>query len=146
MDAVEVFLGKVNFGAPYDLHHYLEVEMNAKGALFVSKITNNLLNCTDISGDLQSCNSSGIVWAAGVEPSSWWAYASIPWRLLGVPGGAPQMQKQPYQWKGNFYRIDLLPTGRQFSCWSPTFSNPACFHKPNYFAELILDFSHKVRT
>lgn len=142
MDAVETFLGHVTFGSSYDLHHYWELEVNPHGALFLAKITNPELTCVNLTGDQQTCATSGVHWEAGHLASGWWAYVAVPWKLLGAPGGAEQMQHQPYEWRGNFFRIDLLSSGRQFSCWSPTFSNPACFHRPNYFGQLKLDFSH----
>lgn len=42
-------------------------------------------------------------------------------------------------WRANFYRIDAhsnAPT--EYSCLSPTLTDPACFHVPSQFATLVL--------
>lgn len=141
MDALEAFFSMVAF-APHssDPHHYIELEVSPYAGFFYANIYNPLLTCKNMTGDLQPCTGSGITVFAGHNPPNWWAYLKIPWKLLGAPGGAKQMQATPYVWKGNFFRVDLLPFGRQFSCWSPTYTNPACFHRPKYFGNLILEF------
>lgn len=141
MDALEAFFSYVSFSPnSYDPHHYIELEISPFAGFFYAKVENPFLSCKNISGDLQSCADSGITYYSGHYPPNWWAFLKIPWKILGASGGAPQMKATPYVWKGNFYRIDLLPTGRQFSCWSPTYSKPACFHKPKYFGNLVLEF------
>lgn len=122
-----------------DLHHYLEFEVSPKGVLFFAKVANANLTCPATGADLQQCAGSTVEWAAGTKSVNWWAYLSVPWSVLGVPGGYNEIKSKGYSWFGNFYRIDLLKTGeRQFSCWSPTYSTPACFHKPKYFGQLKL--------
>jgi hypothetical protein len=40
-------------------------------------------------------------------------------------------------WRANFYRIERPHDAEpEFSCWSPTMSDPADFHKPAYFGVL----------
>jgi hypothetical protein len=141
MDAMEAFLGFFSFDASYDLHHYIELEVSPLGVLFFAKIENPTLSCANITGNLQQCAGSGLTWMAGSTGPTWWSYLQVPFSALGASGGASMLAKTPHTWRGNFFRIDLLTDGRQFSCWSPTFSNPACFHKPEYFGNLVLDFT-----
>lgn len=139
---MELFLGFINFGGVYDYHNYLEVEISPHNVLFYSKIFNPNLNCTNLEGSLQQCAGSGLKWDAGIEDVYWWVYLQVPFYLLGAPGGATQLQAIPYTWKGNFFRIDILNDVREFSCWSPTYTSPACFHRPEYFGDLSLKFSN----
>lgn len=137
MDAVELFLTFP--GRDVDLHQYLEFEISPHGVLFYANIKNVLLNCTETYPDKRQCSNSNVAWTAAIESSHWWAYLSVPWSALGLSGGYPEMKQRGYLWRANFYRIQLLPSGlRQFSCWSPTMSDPPCFHKPNYFGYLKL--------
>lgn len=141
MDALEAFFGQVTFTPKsFDPHHYIEFEVSPFAGFFYSNIFNPLLTCKNMTGDPQPCTGSGVTVYTGHNAPNWWAYLKIPWKILGAPGGARQMQENSYVWKGNFFRIDLLPTGRQYSCWSPTYSSPACFHKPKYFGDLVLEF------
>lgn len=66
------------------------------------------------------------------------------WRaLLGIPFELLERDKPPKAgdvWRGNLYRIDRRPPEDpnsplqdEFSCWSPTFTEPAAFHRPEYF-------------
>jgi len=129
-DVVEVFLTKVYSGTSVDLHHYVELEVSPNSVLFVAHIANQNLVCDGIQDQLVNCNQSGVVWLARRSDStnSWWAYLSIPWQIIG---GTPVAG---YSFSGNFFRINLFRNSTiEYSCWQSTDSDPACFHKPNYF-------------
>jgi hypothetical protein len=68
----------------------------------------------------------------------WRAYLVVPWRSIGAPSH-PHSGVLPQEWRANFYRIER-PRGQapEFSCWSPTMSNPADYHRPAYFGHLRL--------
>lgn len=53
--------------------------------------------------------------------------------------GKLNVDLQNFNWRGNFYRIDVPQGGnKEYSCWSPTMASPACFHKPLYFGAIVL--------
>jgi hypothetical protein len=57
----------------------------------------------------------------------------IPWRDVH-DGETPRI------WRANFFRIERPRGGdHEFSCWSPTFTDPPDFHRPGFFGRLILD-------
>ncbi|MEZ4835614.1 MAG: hypothetical protein R2873_27085 [Caldilineaceae bacterium] len=63
--------------------------------------------------------------------------ADLPWMAI-----APAREK-PAVWRANFYRIERPREGRsvhptEFSCWSPTLTEPADFHRPARFGILTL--------
>ena len=63
----------------------------------------------------------------GTERQDWWAELSIPW------------EKPSKIWRANFYRVERPRDGApEFTCWSPTLTNPADFHKPARFGLLEL--------
>jgi hypothetical protein len=82
----------------------------------------------------KSWDCPGIHWAAGrgVARQDWWATFLLPWRGI-APAGLPPL------WRANFYRIERPRDGEpEFSCWSPTLTRPADFHKPARFGVLEL--------
>jgi hypothetical protein len=53
---------------------------------------------------------------------------------------APPASPPPRRWRANFYRIERPRGGRpELSCWSPTFTDPPDFHRPERFGVLELD-------
>jgi hypothetical protein len=77
----------------------------------------------------------GIRWAAGREDGAnhWWAIFAIPWASIGAGEDLPRL------WRANFYRIERPRDGEaEFSCWSPTLTDPADYHKPARFGYLEL--------
>ncbi len=78
----------------------------------------------------------GIEWhAQRVDGEQRWsATFSLPWRSIGAGDGP-----LPRLWRANFYRIER-PRGQEpeFTCWSPTMSDPADYHRPAYFGTLEL--------
>lgn len=86
---------------------------------------------TDFSWDCP-----GLVWSVQRMDADkrWAAILSLPWRSIGADG-----EQLPRIWRANFYRIER-PHGAppEFTCWSPTFSDPADYHRPAYFGYLEL--------
>lgn len=130
-EAVEVFLAP----GEADPARYAEFEVSPLGVLFDARIHNPTSLRIDREGD-PAWDCPGIHWEAGrgSERQDWWATLSIPWRgVLGDPGEPPRI------WRANFYRIER-PEGSpaEFTCWSPTLTQPADFHKPARFGVLEL--------
>ncbi|HYG61044.1 MAG TPA: carbohydrate-binding family 9-like protein, partial [Thermoanaerobaculia bacterium] len=71
---------------------------------------------------------------ANASYQDWWAALAIPWAAI-----APVSTPLPPIWRANFYRIERPRDGvPEFSCWSPTLTDPADFHKPARFGALEL--------
>jgi hypothetical protein len=68
------------------------------------------------------------------DAQQWSAYLSVPWASIGA-----QQDTVPPTWRANFYRIER-PRGAEpeFSCWSPTMSEPADYHRPRYFGYITV--------
>jgi hypothetical protein len=132
-EVVELFLAP---GAD-DPTHYYEFEVSPNGVLFDAEIINPTSNRADIQVKPE-WNCTDIQWTAErCDKENWWtAVLIIPWSSI-----APSDQL-PTVWRANFYRIER-PHGQphEFSCWSPTHTDPADFHKPVYFGRLQLPFS-----
>lgn len=132
-EVVELFLAP---GAADPVRYY-EFEVSPNGVLFDAEI----INPTSQRADIQvrpEWNCTGIQWAAErCDVENWWtAVLIIPWSAVAPPGQLPSI------WRANFYRIER-PRGQppEFSCWSPTHTDPADFHKPAYFGRLQLPFA-----
>ncbi len=66
--------------------------------------------------------------------NQWSAFLVVPWAAVAPPGALPT------RWRANFYRIERPRNAPpEFSCWSPTIVQPADFHKPACFGQLILE-------
>lgn len=129
-EAVELFLAP----GEEDPVDYYELEVSPLGALFDARIHNPTSRRDDLVVDV-GWDCPGIRWAAGIrkELRHWWAALIVPWSAL-VPSGPP-----PAVFRANFYRIERPRDGAaEFSCWSPTFTDPADFHKPAFFGVLEL--------
>jgi hypothetical protein len=60
----------------------------------------------------------------------------VPGHSVGAPSAAPI----PTAWRANFYRIERPHlSDPEFSCWSPTHTEPASFHRPSHFGLLYLE-------
>jgi hypothetical protein len=129
-EAVEVFLAP---GAE-DPARYAEFEVSPLGTLFDARIHNPTGLRADLVAD-RSWDCPGLVWKAGrgTERQDWWATLAIPWAGIGT---------RDRLWRANFYRIERARDGGdgepEFSCWSPTWTRPADFHKPARFGVLEL--------
>jgi hypothetical protein len=127
-EVVEVFISS---GAKTPQIYY-EFEVSPNGVLLDARIANPGLRHADIQVD-RSWDCAGLRWQAVRDDQAgrWWAALVIPWSSVG-PANTPA----PY-WRANFYRIERPHDAEpEFSCWSPTMSDPADFHKPAYFGVL----------
>ncbi len=132
-EVVELFLAP---GADNPTRYY-EFEISPNGVLFDAEI----INPTPHRADIQvrpEWNCVGIQWVAErCDAENWWtAVLIIPWSSVAPSGQFPPV------WRANFYRIER-PHGQppEFSCWSPTHTDPADFHKPATFGRLQIPFS-----
>ena len=130
-EAVELFLAPGE-GDPVE---YLEFEVSPRGVLFDARVRNPASRREEMTVDV-SWDCPGIAWRARVRPDggAWRAELSIPWAAVAPPGPVPRT------WRANFLRIER-PRGAapEFSCWSPTLTDPADFHKPACFGVLEID-------
>jgi hypothetical protein len=128
-EVVELFLAPGEDDPP----DYVEIELNPLGAVFDARIANPEGRRDSMRIDA-SWNASGLVTAIDRRsPETWRAEMVIPWVDLCV--GAP-----PRLWRANFFRIERPRDGdHEYSCWSPTLTDPPDFHKPASFGKLILD-------
>ena len=131
-EAVEVFLA-AGTADPVD---YFEIEVSPRGVLWDGIVHNPTSRRTEMVSD-KSWDCPGIRWAVGqgAARQDWWATFLLPWHGI-APGGLPPL------WRANFYRIERPRDSRdgetEFSCWSPTLTRPADFHKPARFGVLEL--------
>ena len=127
-EVVEVFLAP----GEADPAAYVEIEVNPGGAIFDARVAN-----PDGRRDTLELDSRWDAPGLGVrvtrpETGIWRAEIALPWRDLdAVP--------LPPIWRANFFRIDR-PRGEppEFTCWSPTLTDPPDFHMPARFGRLIL--------
>lgn len=128
-EVVEVFLAAGD-AVPT---HYFEFEISPAGVLFDARVANPHGDRIGMSVET-AWNCPGIDW--GTEPTGesadWRARLAIPWRGLGLEGA-------PATLRANFFRIERPRGGEpEFSCWSPTETSPADFHRPAKFGVLDL--------
>jgi Carbohydrate-binding family 9 len=127
-EAVEVFIAPGS-AAPA---HYYEFEVSPNGVLLDALIDNPTSRRADLRVDF-GWDCPGLRWWAGRDDDAgrWWAVLAIPWAAIGPPGQPASI------WRANFYRIERpRDAAPEFSCWSPTYTAPADFHKPEYFGRL----------
>jgi hypothetical protein len=129
-EVVELFIGPGE-ATPVD---YYEFEVSPNGVLLDLTVHNPSGERHDMKTDF-AWNCPNLRWFAGQEPARnhWWAVLAVPWASIGAQGALPPI------WRANFYRIERPRTGAaEFSCWSPTLTNPADYHKPARFGWLVL--------
>ena len=122
-EVVEVFLAP----GEVDPVRYIEIEVSPLGVLFDAIIHNPTGLRADMTADL-AWNCPGLRWQVGrgTQREDWWAELSIPWE-----------SPPPSLWRANFYRVERPRDGKpEFTCWSPTLTSPADFHKPARFGLL----------
>lgn len=130
-EVVEIFVGP----GEADPVRYFEFEVSPNEVLLDARIYNPTSQRTDLQLDIP-WNCPGIRWRAGRDDAArhWWAVLVIPWAAVAPPGDLPPV------WRANFYRIERpRDAAPEFSCWSPTMTDPADFHKPAYFGILELE-------
>lgn len=128
-EAIEVFLAP----GGDDPVRYYEFEVSPRGTLFDAVVHNPTSQRIDMVADT-SWDCPGLLWRAGAGEAAqdWWAALAIPWSALGP-------EPRPEVWRANFFRIERPRDGApEFSCWSPTLTSPADFHKPARFGVLEL--------
>lgn len=130
-EVVEIFFGP----GEADQIHYFEFQVSPNEVLLDARVYNPTSQRPELQVDIP-WKCPGIRWRAGRDDAAqhWWAVLVIPWAAVAPPGDLPPV------WRANFYRIerphDAPP---EFSCWSPTMTDPADFHKPAYFGILELE-------
>lgn len=128
-EAVELFLA-AGEEIPAE---YFEFEVSPAGVLFDARVANPHGDRIGMTVDT-AWNCPGIEWrtAARGERADWRAELAIPWRGLDLDAA-------PAALRANFYRIERPRGGEpEFSCWSPTLTSPADFHRPARFGVLDL--------
>jgi Carbohydrate-binding family 9 len=129
-EVVEIFIGPGE-ATPVD---YYEFEVSPNGVLLDLTVHNPDSSRATIRFDM-AWNCPGMQWAAGRNDAQqhWWAVMAIPWAAIGAPAALPKL------WRANFYRIERPRDAEaEYSCWSPTMTEPADYHKPGYFGVLEL--------
>lgn len=129
-EVVEVFLAP----GEADPRDYFEIEVSPLGTLFDARISNPTGMRADLKVD-RSWDCPGIAWRVGRGNvrRDWWAEIELPWRSLAPEGPLPAV------WRVNFYRIERPIGGAaELSCWSPTLTEPADFHRPERFGRLVV--------
>ncbi len=127
-EAVELFIspGKET---PID---YFEFEISPNGVFFDARISNPDERRATLRIDT-AWNADARWWVRREDAAGrWTAILALPWRCL-------TSEPLPSLWRANFFRIERPRNGApEFSCWSPTFTSPADFHKPSCFGYLLL--------
>lgn len=129
-EVVELFLAP---GAEDPVSYY-EIEVSPNGVLFDAQVYNPTSQRADMQVSLD-WDCPGIRWEATRDDAArhWRATLVVPWSAVAPSGDLPII------WRANFYRIERPRSAEaEFSCWSPTLTQPADFHKPAYFGRLIL--------
>ncbi len=129
-EVVELFISP---GAATPVRYY-EFEVNPNGALLDAMIYNPTSERAELVVDL-SWDCPALRWETGRDDlvGRWWTILIIPWLALAPTDDLPTT------WRANFYRIERpRDVEAEFSCWSPTMTHPADFHKPAYFGTLLL--------
>ena len=129
-EVVELFLAP----GPADPRIYAEIEINPLGTVFDALVRNPHGDRRDMEVDTR-WDCAELVAGAAIDRQNtgWSAWLAIPWTAL-APLGRPASV-----WRANFYRIERPRDGRaEFSCWSPTETEPPDFHRPARFGRLVL--------
>lgn len=125
-EVVEVFLAP----GPDVPARYLEIEVNPLGAVFDARVDNpdGRRDTMRVDAGWDPPGLAARVVRDGVL--GWRAEIALAW--AEACENAP-----PAIWRANFYRIERPRGGdAEFSCWSPTLTDPPDFHKPARFGRL----------
>jgi hypothetical protein len=111
---------------------YFEFEISPNGIFFDARISNLDERRATLRVDT-AWNADARWWARREDAARrWTAILALPWRCLTC-------EPLPSLWRANFFRIERpRNSAPEFSCWSPTFTSPADFHKPSCFGYLLL--------
>lgn len=127
-EVVEIFISP----GPAAPASYYELELSPDGVLLDARIHNPSSRRDDLAVDLSW--DADARWLARRDDAAghWLAILALPWATLNA-------DPPPPVWRGNLYRIERPRDGPpEFSCWSPTRTDPADFHKPEQFGFFIL--------
>lgn len=130
-EVVEIFVGE---GAE-DPIDYFEFQVSPNGVLFDARIHNPTSTRRDLHWD-SSWDCPGVGWIARRDDAhnEWSAALAIPWAGITRDGTVPGICR------ANLYRIERPRNGEvEYSCWSPTRTHPADFHKPARFGRFEFD-------
>lgn len=109
---------------------YFEIEVNPLGALFDAVVDSPAGDRRGMSVDT-SWDCEGLAAAVEIDRAArrWRTRVELPWRALAPDGIAPRELRM------NLFRIERPRDGApgEFSAWSPTFVEPADFHRPERF-------------
>jgi hypothetical protein len=129
-EVVEIFIGP----GSDDLHDYFEFQVSPNGVLFDATIHNPTWERSALQVNT-AWDCPGIRWWAARhdDRGRWQGTFAIPWAELHPTGS------QVRDWRANFYRIERPHNDApEYSCWSPTLTEPADYHKPYRFGFLGL--------
>jgi hypothetical protein len=113
---------------------YYEFEVSPAGVLLDAAVFNPTSERAELEVDL-GWSPDALGWSAWQDRvrGRWGASLSVPWQAIAPEGGLPRV------WRANLFRIERPRDGEpEFSCWSPTLTEPADFHKPARFGFLRL--------
>jgi hypothetical protein len=130
-EVVELFIAP---GTDHPTYYY-EFEVSPIGTMLDLTVHSPNLERRGLTADF-AWDCPGLQWSAHRNDAAnhWHAYIVVPWQSIGA-----DRANLPTKWRANFYRIER-PRGQapEFSCWSPTMSDPANYHRPAYFGHLHL--------
>lgn len=125
-DVVEIFIATTD---SYPLKYY-EFEVSPKSKLFFCDITNANGDCSSLGDEFSDCAAAE--YGASLTANGWDAWFKIRLDIIGR--GQPQTR-----YLINVLRVDYTTNAPiRYLTWQPTYADPACFHKPAYFQEIIL--------
>lgn len=116
-----------------DPRRYVEIQVNPLGTVFDALVDSPVGNRRGMRVD-PTWNCMGLASAVEIDATSgrWRTRLELPWRALGT-GDA-----MPHEVRLNLFRIERPRDGEspEYSAWSPTFVDPADFHRPARFASV----------
>jgi carbonic anhydrase/acetyltransferase-like protein (isoleucine patch superfamily) len=125
-----------------NLAHYFEFEISPQNVIFDARVFNPTGDRAAMLVE-REWNASGLRTAVRVSGRvndrkspdlGWIVEAALPFTDLGLPGPPTPGTV----WRANFYRVERGET-TEFTAWSPTYKDPADFHVPAYFGELVFE-------
>jgi hypothetical protein len=134
-EVVELFLCPTG-----DLRHYFEIEVSPRNVVFDAKVFNPegdrrtmLVDATwNAPGLRTAVRVSGTLNDRSAPDVGWIAEIAVPFADLGL-AGAPAPGTL---WRANLYRIERGEP-EEFTAWAPTYREPADFHVPAAFGEIV---------
>ena len=122
------------------LMHYYEINLSPRNVIFDASIFNPVNGQpqppTDFGWNCEGIRSAvvldGTIDCRTDKDKGWTGELAIPFTGLGTPTPKPGER-----WRGNLYRIDLMPEPQEFQSWSPTLYNPPAFHIPDRFGTIF---------